>query len=368
MPYQNGVELRIRGHVPPEPFFGGYGECPRSHVGLDHDSDYKYPEDVDRIEFALDHPPLETEPPAEEEEYTFTITGTKTVRRFDVEDGGGPHVVTGYLDGDESAVYVAKIYDGVDFPLIERDDDIDCMTLADADYATEAWAYETLQPVKEVSRLLPSYYGAWTFALETGRPRPQRWVRMILLQLLPGETVLDKIRRATSDDGVVQQARLPDLETRLRVLRDTFEAERSVCWDGEVLHTDVTPRNVMVSPDGRVVLFDFNRAVVYPFHYRPHWKHDDGADPLPKSPIEHYWPYSPGAGTFAYPWSPWVGWVPPSWVENRELAAEWLLETWKNPPPGKYRPLSDYFLNNVAHAERSKKLQAALEKLGRKQA
>ncbi len=362
--YREGAELRIRSHVPPEPFFGGYGDCPRSHVGLNYN--LKYPQDADRIDFALDFPPLETEPPAEDE-HTFTITGVKTLRRFHV-DGGGAHVVTGYFDGNKDAVYVAKIYDGVDYPLEDGTDGLDCMTLADSDYATEAWAYETMQPVKGVgARLVPGYYGAWTFALDTGRARGQRWVRMLLLQLLPGETVLSKIMRATVD-GVVQQARLPGLETRLRILRDTFEAEESICWDAEVLHTDLTPRNVMVEPDGRVVIFDFNRAVVYPFHYRPHHKHDKGASPLPESPIERYWPFPPGSGTFTDPGNPWESWVPPSWIENPELAAEWLLETWKDPPPGKYMPLSDYFLNNAAHTKRSKKLQAALEKLGRKPA
>jgi hypothetical protein len=46
--------------------------------------------------------------------------------------------------------------------------------------------------------------------------------------------------------------------------------------------------------------------------------------------------------------------------------AEWLLETWGDSVGAKYAPLSDYFLNRRAHAERSPKVQAALEKLGRK--
>lgn len=190
---------------------------------------------------------------------------------------------------------------------------------------------------------------------------------MLLLELVHGETVLDKIRKATKDDAV-QYSLLPDEDTRLRVLRDTFEAEISILWNAEVLHEDLSPRNVMVQPDGSVVIIDFNQAVVDPFYYRPHPKYDEGAYPPPGSPIWRHWPFSPGVGTFADPWNPWASWVPQSWLEDRELAAEWLLETWGNSTPGKYAPLSDYFLNHSAHAERSKKIQAALEKLGRKPA
>ena len=135
-----------------------------------------------------------------------------------------------------------------------------------------------------------------------------------------------------------------------------------------MLHGDLSPRNVMVEPDGSVLIFDFNQVEIFPFQRRQHSKHRDDADPLPKSPIEHYWPYSPGAGTFTYPCEPWASWVPPRWLEDGELAAEWPLEAWRDPAPGKYMPLSDSFLNYPAHAQRSKKLQAALEKLGRKPA
>jgi len=73
-PYREGVELRIRNHVPPEAFGGGYRLCPRPKVGVSQDA-----MSVDRVAFALDNPPLETEPPAGEE-HSFTITGSKTLR------------------------------------------------------------------------------------------------------------------------------------------------------------------------------------------------------------------------------------------------------------------------------------------------
>ncbi|KAK4118959.1 hypothetical protein N657DRAFT_323490 [Parathielavia appendiculata] len=362
-PYREGVELRIRKHVPPTPFGAGYGPCPRRKVGVGPDAT-----DVDRVAFAMDNPPLETEPAATEE-HTFTITGSKTLRRFHV-DGGGAHVVTGYFDRDKGVVCLAKIYDGVYYPLENQDSGWDSMTLADADYAIEAWAYETMQPVQGVgAKLVPEYYGTWTFTV-ADRPNRRRWVRMLLLQLVPGETVLAKILKATKNNSV-QLSLLPDQDTRLRVLKDTFEAAISIWWEAEVLHGDLSPRNVMVRPDGSVVLIDFNQAVVYPFHYRSHPKHNKDARPLPHSPIERHWPFAPGTGTFADPGNQgnqWASWVPQSWLQNPELAAEWLLKTWGSPAPGKYAPLSDYFFNHPAHAERSRKLQAALEKLGREPA
>ncbi|KXX75459.1 Serine/threonine-protein kinase HAL5 [Madurella mycetomatis] len=105
--------------------------------------------------------------------------------------------------------------------------------------------------------------------------------------LVHGKTVLAKIRKTTKNDAV-QHPLLPDQETRLRVLKYTFEAETSVLWNAEVLHGDLSPRNVMVQPDGSVVIIYFNQAVVYQFHYQPHPKYDEGAHPLPPSLIERY--------------------------------------------------------------------------------
>jgi serine/threonine protein kinase len=325
--------------------------------------------DADRIYFALNNPPLETEPPAGEE-HTFTITGTKTLRRPGV-DPGGAQVVTGYFDGDETAVCLAKIYDGVYYPL-DPDISWDPMTLADSDYATEAWAYEVMQPVEGVGcKLIPEYHGAGTFSLNTDEPGRRRWVRMLLLQLIDGESVFDKILRATKN-GDVQYPLLPDEEFRLRVLKDTLEAEMKIWWDAEVLHGDVSPRNVMIRDDGSVVIIDFNKTVACRFSNRePRRKHGENTNLRPSSPIEDYWPFHPRGNLFAHPERPrgrWADWVPQTWLKDKELIAEWLLETWGSSVGDKYAPLSNYFLNHPAHAERSTKVQMALEKLGRKPA
>ncbi|KAH6628864.1 hypothetical protein F5144DRAFT_594775 [Chaetomium tenue] len=327
--YQKGARFRIRPHVPPEPFGGAYGPNTRPKISV-------WPNDVpgERVSFALQYPPMETAPPPSSghvNEHEFTITGTKTLRRIG-DDGSGPggaHVVTGYLDHNRVTPY----------------------------------------SVPAVASKAPEYHGTWTFPVATDQPGHQRWVRMILLQLVPGETVFDKILRA-SEDGPVRYDFLPDETFRLAVLKQTFEAEISIWWDAEVSHIDTEPRNVMVQPGGEVVLIDFNQAVVHRFEkYLQHAKYLEGSHHLPCSPIERRWPCVPGWDEFADHDGPWARWIPKSWLDNRELAAEWVLTTWGNPtPPNKYEPLSDYFLNHPAHKERGPRLITMLEKLGRKPA
>jgi hypothetical protein len=62
--------------------------------------------------------------------------------------------------------------------------------------------------------------------------------------------------------------------------------------------------------------------------------------------------------------NPWANWIPSRWIENKELAAEWLLETWRDESPGTYAPLSDYFLNHPAHRQRGSRVLVMLEELG----
>jgi hypothetical protein len=368
-PYEPGVVLRIHHHVPPLPFGGGYGPLPRDAAsvwqnGLPCDRVVS-----DRVAFALDNPPIETKPPGGEE-HTFTITGTKTLRQFSVKSGGA-HVVTGYFDRNRTTVYVAKIYDGVYYTIGDIDPERDCMLLADQDYALESWAYETMQTVEGVAhKLVPTCFDCWTFSLATNQPGRRRWVRMLLLELVQGETMLAKMLRATKSD-VVQYPLLPPEQFRLRVLKNVFEAETSIWWDAEVLHSDTEPRNIIVRDDGTVVLIDFNQAIVFRFSGRKHPKYFEGAPKLPPSPLQRFWPFAPYPSIIADPahhGNPWGHWIPKSWLKNKELAAEWMLQTWKGDLGKKYRTLPDDFLNHEAHTERSSKVLAMFEELGRKPA
>ncbi|KAK4141553.1 uncharacterized protein C8A04DRAFT_39050 [Dichotomopilus funicola] len=352
-PYTEGVVLRIRRHIPPAPFNGPYGYNPRGRA-INKPEDGVVP---DRVAFALDNPPVES---CEllDDEYPFTITGVKTLRHLSSDNRGGPHVVTGYAEDKKETLYVAKIYDGVDYPWELGYEGGDCMLDADYDYALEAAAYGTMQAVEGVGKkLVPEYCGGWTFPLDTGDENPR-------------------------DGHTLDYSLLPPEDFRLRVLKNLFEAQISIWWDAEVKHEDLEPRNVIVKADGSAVIVDFNQAVLYKFYdnelnspedmkYLQHPKYWENEPALPLSPIEWNWPVAPVGRFLTDSWehdNALADWIPEQWLQDADLAAEWLLETWENTLSKKYRPLSDDFLNHSGHRERKPKVQAMLERLGRKPA
>ncbi|KAK3291583.1 uncharacterized protein B0H64DRAFT_409485 [Chaetomium fimeti] len=354
--YGVNTTLRIRKHVPPEPFTGDYGESPRPPVDWSRWKNQE-PWKVDRVEFALANPPLETTPPGSVER-TLTVTGVKTIR-----DGDGAHVVTCFLDEDSSTEYVAKIYDGVDYDLGDPGPSTygynDCMSFAERDYSIEAWAYRIMQPVIG-GTFVPAYHGSWTF------PVGERWVRMILIELIQGECMLDMIRRAEDDLGLrVDYTLLPPEDFRLRVLKNIHEAKLFIWWQAAVRHEDVVPRNVMVKPDGNVVIIDFNNVYIYDFtpSYDNHPRtREVNRWPLPPSMIERLWPF-PFGYKLDYTWKHWI---PQRWIEDPSVAAEWVVETYRDDT--RFRPPSAFWLNDELHEESGPKALRLLESLGRKPA
>ncbi|EAQ84161.1 predicted protein [Chaetomium globosum CBS 148.51] len=360
--YRENKTLRIREHLPPEPFTGDYGPSPRPEVDWSPWQDVPYWQ-IDRVEFALANPPIETEPPTGPER---TLTIGRTLTR---PSRGGISVVTCFLDGDRSVEYVAKIYDGVDYLLSAWDDGteyegkgghLDCMKWADRDYSIEAWAYRTMLPVIGNTGIVPAYHGSWTFALQTDQPGRQRWVRMILIELVQGECMLDLMNRGEKEpgSGKMDYALLPPEEFRLRVLQNILEAEVTIWRETAVLHNDIEPRNIMVKPDGNIVIIDFNQATIYDFILYD-LKHPKDTDPdsLPLTPIEWHWPLPKS-------FDKWARWVPEKWLEDKELSAEWLILTYRGSP--RFEPASAGFLDHPVHLRRSKRVQKLLEGLGRK--
>ncbi|KAK4157792.1 hypothetical protein C8A00DRAFT_29329 [Chaetomidium leptoderma] len=354
--YGVDTTLRIRNHEPPEPFTGTYGPCPRRPADWSRWKGQNLRE-IDRVEFALANPPFETDPPGSLER-TLTVTGVKTIR-----NRGGPHVVTCFLDGDPSTEYIAKIFDGVDYSLGDPGPGLfdynDCMSFADRDYSIEAWAYRTMQPVIG-GTFVPAYHGSWTF------PVGERWVRMILVELVQGECMLDIITRAEDKYGLnVDYARLPPEDFRIRVLKNIHEANLFIWWHAGVRHDDLVPRNVMVKPDGSVVIIDFNHVYIYDFtpSYDMHPRTRElNPRPLPPSLIERLWPFQRGFKTDY----PWIRWLPQRWIENPILAAEWVMETYRDDP--RCMPPSAFWLNKDIHKEGGEKALRLLESLGREPA
>jgi len=317
-----------------------------------------------RAKFALANPPLRTAPPDEPEaERVLTITGVKTRR-----NRGGAHVVTCFLDSDQFVEYVAKTYDGVDYPMGSRNHhSLDCMTWADGEYSIEATAYQAMQPTIG-GKVVPAYFGSWTFALDTNRPGQQRWVRMILIELVKGECMLDIIARAevkSEGEITVDYSLLPPEDFRIRVLRNILESDLAIWWEAALEQNDLDPRNVIVKPDGSVVLFDFNQAHIWGFTIR--WDlHPKQRDPksLPTNPIQRYWPLPCGFADSEGEIAPWADWIPRRWIEDKNLAAEWLIQTYRDSP--KFAPLDQWWLDWDLHGDPSPKVWGLLESLGRK--
>lgn len=231
------------------------------------------------------------------------------------------------------------------------------MYWADMHYSREAAAYESI-PLRFHGSVVPRYFGSWTFSMPVGLSGRRRWVRMILIEYVDGECMLDTILRARGatrskpDPGLVRvdYRLLPPEEERLDILARIVESETAVWWYGGVQHGDVAPRNVIISRSGafngvsRVTIIDFNAA--YVLHHSDRGRRtiaDLGLGKgLPISPIERYWNGSAFACGGEY-----GAWVPESWGTGGQRssyirAAEWLVHRWRASP--NFQPPSESFL------------------------
>jgi hypothetical protein len=363
--------LEIKAHTPPQPYGADYGnkELVRRPVrGLVDNYGNNL---VDHMGFVVSNPPLDTPAPANvEAQPAQVLTIMETISHKPKEQGGGPVVVCCYLNADESAQYVAKIYDGSD-----------CMYWADIHYSRETAAYEAIHARFQGS-IVPRYFGCWTFPLSTGVPNRHRWVRMILIEYIHGECILDIILRAwgatranprpagwREESPSLDYSLLAPENERLGILARIVEADTMIWWYVGVSHMDVEPRNVMISRSGpanavpRVALIDFNNAFV--LH-----RSDRGRQiienlglgkGLPGSPIERYW----SGSQFAYGGS-FHDWILESWaVEDDEyqvshvLAAKWLIDTWR--ASTRFQPPSEEFLNQESHGRMGEPFRRLIE-------
>src|SRR5215469_6448678 len=131
--------------------------------------------------------------------------------------------------------------------LLDRDVAIKQIVLAPMASATEARAsYErTLREARTAARLShPGVVTVFDVVEEDGSP----WIVMELVRARPLDQVI-------AEDGPLPPARAAQLGLGL------LEALRSAHEAG-VLHRDVKPSNVLISPDGKAVLTDFGIAMI----------------------------------------------------------------------------------------------------------
>lgn len=121
----------------------------------------------------------------------------------------------------------------------------------------------------------------------------------------------------------------------------------------------------MVKPDGTVVLIDFNQVYINKFSCYD-LKHPKEGNPAALAPsiIERGWPLPCGFADDVN--NPWKNWVPKAWLDDQELAAEWLISTYRN--SSRFSPPSQQFLDDPFHSRSSRKIVKLLEELGRKAA
>lgn len=338
--YGPGMKLAIQAHTPPTPIAARYKHQYPAREPVRGLSDKPF---IDRLDFALLHPPVDTPHCGEAKSDVLTIV-EKLDRREQGRDGGA-HVVTCNLDSDTSRLCVAKIYDGIDYPLT---DDMDCdfMYMADRDYSCEAAAYRSI-PKHLRGSIVPLYFGSWTCSIETGMPdRPYRCVRLILLEYIKGECMLDMIlrakgvtrptqREAAYDTLPVNYKLLPPEPDRLAILARIIEAEITL-FDAGINHRDLAPRNVLISQSPkRIVLIDFGQSTVfkhYPFGRQLLKSNENHA--LPISPIQRYWNSSCFKDDFA-------AWCPQAWLMDHDGAKKWMLRRWRGSTM--FRPVEEGF-------------------------
>ncbi|CAI4212381.1 unnamed protein product [Parascedosporium putredinis] len=358
--YQTGVKFVIRPHTAPLPYgAGGYqnGDEIRDIIrGLTAD------DVVDRVEFALANPPTATYPAPSSDgggagtrsPATLTIVSRLDHHR---ESFGHARVVKCRLSpsANDSATYVAKIYDGAEYPLCDLRG-YDCMSKADSDYSREAAAYEHMPPHLQGSTV-PRYFGSWTFWWDEDQGK-KRQVRMILLEYIKGDCMQTVISRALAmnratykamfkspDDAPLDYRLFPSESDRLKLLAQLLEAETRLSHAG-VTHRDISARNVIISPSAsrpeRIILVDFANSTVFALteHGMAYKQESEvGNDLLPPSPISRHW----ACGFLTR----FRQWVPPAWLRDKELAQEWLCFRWWDSTD--FQPLDHGFLTEEAN-------------------
>lgn len=238
-PYTTGYTITAWRHHPPAPFGLSYSTpSPAQHPD---------PTAVTQEELCTSRQPLEGYTDYGNEKY---LTITSLIR---TGVGCGPQLVV--IDHQ----IVAKIYDPLFYNPNEYED---VMWYADKAYSCEAAAYEQLQKSNDISDIVPAFYGAWTFNVNTTVVREgilnekTRSVCMILIEYLKGQCMVDVDAYSISEP------------IRTSILKQCLEAYIRLSHAG-VNHGDLSPRNIMIlglssnSPDIRVKLIDFDVATVY---------------------------------------------------------------------------------------------------------
>lgn len=320
LPYLPGLALDIDRHVPPPPFV----ESLRKNLSPRPRPCEDYLRSVPQSKAVVDHPPIETDPPARPETARLVVTapicigaarGAQIVNcSIHPQSGSGrPYQAT------------AKIYDPLyyNFKAHLSHQPQDVMYDADLHYSNEAAAHEQLRKTGQTGSSAPAYYGSWTFSLPitVDKKSYNRPVRLILTEELNGTTIQDTRVRNDPNTRTRDSFHYPE-EYRLEVLARALDAFAKQLQFG-VNHSFLIGRNVVLVqnnsntsqgietsgelPLPRVVLINYNHATVNQGSPHPS---------LPENPISVFWN--------VYLWEDFGGWAPNEW-EDGESHRKWLI-------------------------------------------
>ncbi|KAK5995185.1 hypothetical protein PT974_03582 [Cladobotryum mycophilum] len=278
-------------HVPPAPFGGHYKRTPDTRKHADRDVIAKFPQS----EWCLQNPVAETAPAPHPTACTLRVTDEIVCK-----DGHGAQILLYHLDQDYEKVYVAKIYDPLYYPFVDKE------------FNQEAAAYEELRKAGVDGLLVPKYYGSWMINIALENPNVLRPVRMILMEWIQGVSMQSLITANVSWFSSAQ---------RLSIFARAMEVEAKVRFHG-VYHKDFAPRNVLLvgpSPETqtpRVFLIDFNQSLVFS---QPHAQFCNYKSTKPISPRCLYWGQCPDE---------FWHWLPEPHRSKDPVFNEWLKSTW----------------------------------------
>ncbi|KAK4222303.1 hypothetical protein QBC38DRAFT_519416 [Podospora fimiseda] len=410
LPYFTGQRLEIHQHTPPD-VFGVHHEVPFGDCTEREWNGY-YIKSVaqlelmdDRLLFAVQHPPIETEINQPAKKKTLEIQSV-------IHDNSFILLVCKVDDNShlEGCSIIAKVYDGVFHPEQDSMHDHlapDPMTRADLHYSFESLAYE------EIDR-----------AGHCDDQGNMRTVRMILLEEVEGAHTMGEIIRGASskqlvkpdwwddeedpwppvadldseymdmewEELVLDRDLLPALPDRLQVLQNVLVAFDLIWWDVQVKYFDICPDDVLIRPDNTVAIINFEGSIPYQYvesepdlayqNFPDHPKQEPHTPKLARgpNPMRQHWPYSKGQWDAGFPVvagepeilptderskSIWWQWVPQNWLDDPEEAAIWLCQSVRTADPSRFSPIPKDWLNQQLHNNRSKGVLGMLENLGR---
>lgn len=262
-PYLPGFEIDISTHVAPRPF--GSSIYPPGLYSWRSD---EWLRSVTQTTHVLAYPPFET--PCPVQSTTARLIATKAVA---IGNARGPQLLLCSIIPERAKAFeaVAKIYDPLYYPPLSEIGSYpsDVVGEADADYSTEAAAYECLSRDGQTGLFALAFFGSWTFSLPTSYKQQtyHRNVRLILIEYLSGVSMKDLFVR----NGLNQMNALHlSEEYRLRVLAILLDGVVQQHHAG-INQRNLAPRNIIIIPPPnltqifpkRVALINYDKSAVY---------------------------------------------------------------------------------------------------------